>query len=680
MKKPLRRWVLTLGLATAGALSGLRTPGTARAQQQPQAAAPQQQELASVEQLKGEAFKALKSGQFDRTSELLTKAATISKDPSLSQMSDWIHQFQSQRQVMAAEKKKSYDKAVADVQKLLDAGYEDAAIDKAKDARLLAEDKDAFAKEPWVATLMEKAKTKAADYESKEQWLKAQRLYSALASVEATNPQWKDKFKSVTGRLRLLATYTPDDFKKAIEDEVKHREVSEQLINPTTQPTTKPAEREENDSFKTDWRDSLRGVKMDMLTDALDDARGNYWREVNYKTLTTGGLKSLQALASTHGLEKAFPNLADASKRAAFLTTVNQGLERMGKTTPSDEGRTMRRILDEIQTTNQNSLQLPEEVIVNEFSDGAFGELDPFTSVFWPSELEEFNKQTQGEFSGVGIQIQNDDDGNLKVVSPLEDSPAYKQGIGAGDVITRINGKNAKNISINQAVKNITGPSGTSVTLTIKNLKGEVKDYTIRRETIHVASLKGYQHLPGGGWDYFVDPTQKIGYVRLTNFTKSTEEELGHAINDMQNRGAKAMVLDLRSNPGGLLTAATEVCDKFLSSGTIVSTRGEREMPGQPPVEAKASDDDVKLPVVVLVNQLSASASEIVSGALQDDHRALVVGERTFGKGSVQMLFPLAGRSAAPEAHDQPLLPAQRALHPQGRQRHDLGRRSGPDG
>ncbi|MBV8781961.1 MAG: S41 family peptidase, partial [Phycisphaerae bacterium] len=177
---------------------------------------------------------------------------------------------------------------------------------------------------------------------------------------------------------------------------------------------------------------------------------------------------------------------------------------------------------------------------------------------------------------------------------------------------------------------------------------GAVKDYTIARERIKVASVKGWQHLPGGGWDYFIDPVDKIGYIRLTNFTKTTDEEMDAAIAEMRKKGTRAMILDLRYNPGGLLTAATAVCDKFLHSGIIVSTKSEREGDTQSPpaISATESPDDVNFPLVVLINQYSASASEIVSGALKDQHRATIVGERSFGKGSVQMLYPLDGRSA----------------------------------
>jgi len=159
--------------------------------------------------------------------------------------------------------------------------------------------------------------------------------------------------------------------------------------------------------------------------------------------------------------------------------------------------------------------------------------------------------------------------------------------------------------------------------------------------------VKGWQHRPGGGWEYFVDPENKIGYLRMTNFTKDTSKELDRSLDELQARGAKAVILDLRYNPGGLLTAATDVSDKFLSKGAIVSTRPERDTGNQQTeARARADENDSDLPLVVLVNQYSASASEIVSGALKDQGRALIVGERTFGKGSVQMLFPLSDRSA----------------------------------
>lgn len=618
----------------------------------------------SVDQLKTDAFRALRSGEFAKTSELIAQAASMSHDSNLEQMSQWLAQFQSQRQTLSEKRAKDRDKVVADVKKLLDNGNTDYAIDKLRDAYLLSEDKDAFRKEPWVSDLFQKAIARAGEAEKQETWLKAQRLYSDLSVMEPTNVAWKDKFKAATARIRLLATYVPDDLKKTIETEFKQREAADAVINPTTKPSTTKPEVEENDSFKIDWHDTLRGIQMGMLVDALDDAQANYWREITYKGLVTGGLKSVRALVTTAGVEKAFPSLSDAGKVNQFIAALDQFSDSINR--PNiDEERTTHQILNGLLTANRASLDLPEEVLTNEFAEGAFGTLDPFSTMIWPQDIAEFNRATQGEFSGVGIQIQSDpDDGSLKVISPVEDSPAYRLHIHAGDVITKIDGKNAKGISINQAVQNITGPSGTYVTLTIKSPDGTVHDFQIRRETIKVASVKGFQREVGGAWNYFVDPAQKIAYVRLTQFTKSTEDELNHALAQIQKEGARAIVLDLRANPGGLLTAATEVSDRFLSSGTIVSTRPDRDLPSPPPIEAHKSNDDVKLPVVVLVNQTSASASEIVSGALQDQKRALVVGERSFGKGSVQMMFQLSGHNAELKlTTSHYYLPSGRCIH-----------------
>jgi carboxyl-terminal processing protease len=475
------------------------------------------------------------------------------------------------------------------------------------------------------------------------------RLYADLSSIEPAVPEWKDKLKLATRRIRLLALYTPGGIKALQESESKEREAVDALLNPSTQPATKKADDkddDQNDAFKIDWRETVKGVRPDMLVDALKHARNNYYRPVEYKDLLVGGIKGLRAIATTKGLEQTFKGLGDERKRSEFVQLLDQ---RMNEAQNAGNAQgVIDDMVAKLRGDIRDTVDIQEEVWLSEFADGAFAELDPFSSMIWPSDLEEFNKTTQGEFSGVGIQIQSDEDGSLKVVSPLEDSPAYKAGIKAGDIITKIDGKNAKGITLNQAVKTITGKSGTMVTLTVRSPAGAVKDYPIERKTIKVASVKGWLHRPGGGWDYFVDSSNKIAYIRLTNFTKSTTEELNKASEELKAKGAKAMILDLRYNPGGLLSAATEVSDKFLQDGLIVSTRADREGTPNSPTFAAAerTDDEIALPLVVLVNQYSASASEIVSGALKDQNRAKVVGERTFGKGSVQMLFPLSSRTA----------------------------------
>ena len=395
--------------------------------------------------------------------------------------------------------------------------------------------------------------------------------------------------------------------------------------------------------FRIDWKETVAGVNLRMLRESLKQADGNYYRDVDDRDLLTGGLDAVRAVATTRGLEAAFPELADPQRRDPFVQGVDDLLRdvRADGPKPSNES-----VLDRLYMLNDRTLRLPEGVLVYEFADGAFGTLDDFTSMIWPSDLAEFNKGVQGEFSGVGISIRSEA-GELLVVSPLEESPAYEAGIGAGDVITAIDGKAAKGISINQAVKTITGPTGTPVVLTIRHPDGESEDYRLTRQTIKIDSLKGWLRKPAGGWDYYIDPEQRIAYLRLSGFTKESGEEITAAVDRLNREGAQAVILDLRNNPGGLLTAAVEVADEFINSDDlIVETKSDRGVEQAPPERATRSKGDLRVPVVVLTNQFSASASEIVSGAMKDLKRALVVGERTFGKGSVQMLFPLDRRQA----------------------------------
>lgn len=624
----LGAWPLTHGLSPVSA----------------QAVAGQQ---VAADDLKAQAFKALRLGQFGKTNELLGHAAQIAHDPTLTRMADWANQFETQREGFVAERHKQYEKAVGEVRLLLKNNKGSYALDGAARCYLLADDKNAFRQEPWVDELIQKSIQLAAADEVKEEWLKALRIYSDLGSLEPEKPEWKDKLKATTRRIRMLALYTPDELHKIQDGESKERDEVDALLHPEQKPTTKPADEASNNSFRIDWHESLRGVRIDMLQDALVDARVNYYRDVSLRDMMLGGLNAIKVLATTKGLESAFPSLGDAGKKADFMERVDGAIAMAKDSVAGSDRSLLPAILQRLQTANSMTVELPEEVLASEFADGAFAELDPFTNMIWPSDVEEFNKTTQGEFSGVGIQIQSDPDGSLRVVSPLEDSPAYRAGIKAGDVVSAINGKNAKGITLNQAVKTITGPSGTMVNLTVRRPNGTSKEYTIKRETIKVASIKGWSHKPGGGWDYLIDPEQKIAYLRLTNFTKTTSDELDRAVTELGHLGARGIILDLRYDPGGLLTAATEVCDKFLSHGVIVSTHPDRDTPNQSTIaRAKPDDDDVSMALVVLVNQYSASASEIVSGCLKDNGRALIVGERTFGKGSVQMLFPLADRRA----------------------------------
>jgi carboxyl-terminal processing protease len=268
------------------------------------------------------------------------------------------------------------------------------------------------------------------------------------------------------------------------------------------------------------------------------------------------------------------------------------------------------------------------EVIIGAIN-GMLTSLDPHSSYMQPDDFKELQEETKGSFSGIGIEI-TIRDGILTVVSPIEGTPAFKQGIGAGDQIIRINAESTKDMSLMKAVKKLRGEKGTKVTITVHRPGGQaLKDFTLTRDVIPLHSVKSMQLEPGQL------------YIRITNFQAATTRDVRNVLNKFSKKQPlKGVVLDLRSNPGGLLDQAVKVSDIFLDKGVIVSTRGRN--PEQEMIfEAHNGSGKFTFPMVVLVNGGSASASEIVAGALQDHGRAIIIGTVTFGKGSVQTIIPM---------------------------------------
>jgi carboxyl-terminal processing protease len=570
-------------------------------------------------------------------------------------MAGWTDSMAHEAAAFDAEREKEFNSQIDDVHTLMAHHLDDDAVHELALAYVRAADPPAFRKEPWVDDLVKQAAASAARYDSNEQWLKAQGLYEDLSLLEPADPQWKDDLKLVTRRIGALALYTPDVARSLVDSEVKDRQAAQLVLHPATQPaeaaalqdplktgvaapTTAPAE-EQAKSDADSWKDSLRGVSIDTVESALDDAAENYYRATTFTDLTLGGISGLRIIATTHGLDKEFAALADPAKQASFVKALDDAAA-VAKATGNGREIDLHDALNHLESVNNQTIKLPDEVFAAEFASGALGTLDPFSTMIWPHDVAGFTKLTQGTFGGVGIQIQSDEDGSLRVITPLEDSPADRAGIQPDDVISRINGKSAKGITIDQAVNTISGKPGEPVTLTIQSPNGSVKDHTIVREEIKVQSVKGYTHLPSGGWNFYVDPQEKIAYVHLTSFTATSFDEMSKALSDLNHSGARGIILDLRNNPGGLLQAAAAICNEFISDGIIVSTHPDRETSNQPTeIDARPERVECTLPMVILVNQYSASASEIVSGCLKDHRRALIVGERTFGKGSVQNLY-----------------------------------------
>ncbi len=270
---------------------------------------------------------------------------------------------------------------------------------------------------------------------------------------------------------------------------------------------------------------------------------------------------------------------------------------------------------------------------------GMLDSLDPHTIYIPADKQDAFNDALDGSFKGVGIKLNLTDAGQIEVITPIDDSPAWKAGVRPGDVIVKVNGESVVGQRLEDVIPKIQGPSGTEVTLTMKRSGDETVDLTMQRQEFVVPMVKGFSRNADNTWNFWADKRDKIGYLRLTQFTPDTADKIRTTVEDLLKQGMKGFVLDLRFNPGGRLEEAEQIVDMFVNEGTIVSVKG-RNRPNKT-TTATAEGTLPDFPMVVLVNEHSASASEVVAGSLRDNKRGTVVGARTYGKGSVQEVVPL---------------------------------------
>src|SRR5712692_8633827 len=299
--------------------------------------------------------------------------------------------------------------------------------------------------------------------------------------------------------------------------------------------------------------------------------------------------------------------------------------------------------------------EVSDDTLVESAINGMLTSLDPHSNYLNTKNFNDMKVQTRGEFGGLGIEVSMEN-GLVKVVSPIDDTPAARAGLKPGDLITHLDGEPVQGMTLPEAVEKMRGPVNSDIKLTIRREGRDPFDVKLIRATIKIQSVRS--HLEG----------DNIGYIRVTTFNEQTDVGLNNAMKSLkQQAGNKLLgvILDLRNNPGGLLDQAVAVSDSFLDKGEIVSTRGRRSDDAQR-YNARPGDIAAGLPVAVLINGGSASASEIVAGALQDHHRAVLIGTRSFGKGSVQTIIPLAGHGAMRLTTARYYTPSGRSIQAKG--------------
>ena len=271
---------------------------------------------------------------------------------------------------------------------------------------------------------------------------------------------------------------------------------------------------------------------------------------------------------------------------------------------------------------------------------GMIRHLDQYSSYIPPAKTKQFNQTVEQEFGGIGVHV--DTRGRfLRVLSPLPGSPAAKAGLRSGDAILEVDGTSLEDVNHRDAIKMIQGPAGRPVVLKILHVGDdqEPEDITVVRQVIQVPTVHGFHLKEDKQWNFMCSDEDKIGYIHLTHFGRHSAEEIRDTVQQLVDQEMQGLVIDLRSNPGGLLNVAIEICNMFLSTGNIVSVKGRNVTDRS--WNASAAETFPDFPIAILVNRYSASASEVVSAALQDNKRAIVVGERTWGKGSVQNVIGL---------------------------------------
>ena len=592
-----------------------------------------------------------------------------------------IAMLQKHRAQEVTTRNESISKHRQELQKELASNQLTRALISAANLKFLldAADWNAELATPAMKELEAKAQAQRVEAEKAADWLLAQEmLFRLRALYEDTADQARfekldDQLDESSRRVMLLAGYAPrtlHELRRLQSERFKASQTEEERLKAKAKAKSKRSDPEAvvedpdepfpefSPATANDWKEQYDGITPYMVREGLRKAATEHIENGGWKPLLDGGLAALTLLASTPECRETFEGLGDDAKRTAWLKSLKEAKARVDEVPAEAANAVMyREIMNGIMKANEATVAIPETALLHEFGEGATSVLarryeDPYSEIIWPERLRRFRQQVEGNFVGVGILIRHDEKHDIMVINPLEGSPAARAGVKPEDRIVAVDGQSTTGWSLNRAVDLITGPKGEVVTLTVRR-DGEAKPLEIPlvRDSIKMRSVNGWRKsgLTDRGdptWDWYIDPSMGIGYVRLTSFNDDSFDDFMKAIEQMRSqRSLNGIVLDLRGNPGGLLTSATDFCNLWVPEGELVSTEnrfGETTSTRRAETNRAALKD---LPVVVLVNQSSASASEILSGCLQAYDKAAIVGERSFGKGSVQEVSPLKDRN-----------------------------------
>jgi carboxyl-terminal processing protease len=475
------------------------------------------------------------------------------------------------------------------------------------------ERKDALLNDYFIKQTVRQAKLIASELESKGRWIDAyQKCYAKLDQIYEKDNRYSDIAQQLLDKADIAAS---------LQDN--------------------PCET---------CQERYEGIDKHMFIKAVDFLNSSYVSIIDYRSMTIKAVNRCKLLAEVMGnpyleMEKKI----EVTRCTAFQAAMKEMSDELTESHMPTGKDKLIDIFERVLVLNElepGGMGLPPALLIAQFAKGALSSLDPYTVIYWPSQTKRFEKELTNQFTGIGIRFSKEEE-SPKVLSVLPDTPAYHSGIEAGDVIVAVDGVGMSKMSPNCVAQSIAGPEGTKVTLTIRHEgEDETRDITLRRTSIVVPSIRGWQRSETDRWLYMIDACNKIGYIRISCFDSRTVDDFERALIQIEKQGLKGLILDLRSNPGGLLNGAIEIADMFIEKGLIARIQPRCGMPTY--VSAHREKTHPDFPLVVLIDRFTASSAEILAGVLQEPkhNRATIVGERSYGKSSVQSIVSHLGGGA----------------------------------